>query len=44
MRNILTVTDKASIQLKKIIESAPSDTVGVIVGIDKTDAMDILIS
>ena len=36
MSNILTVTDQASIQLKKIIESAPSDTVGVVVGIDKT--------
>ena len=36
MNNILTVTDQASIQLKKIILSAPSDTVGVIVGVDKT--------
>ena len=36
MRNILTVTEQASIQLKKIIESAPSDTVGVLVGVDKT--------
>ena len=36
MSNILTVTEQASIQLKKIIKSAPSDTVGVIVGIDKT--------
>ena len=36
MNNILTVTDKASIQLKKIIQSAPSDTVGVLVGVDKT--------
>tara|TARA_Y100001970_G_scaffold293094_1_gene437727 strand:+ start:18679 stop:19014 length:336 start_codon:yes stop_codon:yes gene_type:complete len=36
MNNILTVTEQASIQLEKIIKSAPSDTVGVIVGVDKT--------
>ena len=36
MNNILTVTDQASIQLEKIIQSAPSDTVGVLVGVDKT--------
>ncbi len=36
MNNILKVTDKASDQLKKIIESAPSDTIGVVVGIDKS--------
>jgi iron-sulfur cluster assembly protein len=36
MENILKVTDKASNQLQKIIETAPSDTVGVIVGIDKS--------
>ena len=36
MSNILTVTDKASDQLEKIIESAPSDTVGILLGIDKT--------
>ncbi len=36
MTNILTVTDQASNQLKKIIDSAPSNTIGVIVGIDKT--------
>ena len=36
MNNILTVTDKASIQLEKIIESAPSDTVGILLGIDST--------
>ncbi len=35
MNNILTVTKKASIQLKKIIESAPTGTIGVLVGIDK---------
>jgi len=36
MSNILTVTKQASVQLEKIIESAPSGTIGVIVGIDKT--------
>ena len=36
MKNILTVTHQASIQLEKIIQSAPSDTVGVLVGVDKT--------
>ena len=35
MSNILTVTDQASTQLKKIIETAPSNTIGVVVGIDK---------
>ena len=36
MNKILTVTDHASTQLKKIIDSGPSDTIGIIVGIDKT--------
>ncbi len=36
MNEILTVTDKASIQLEKIIQSAPSDTVGILLGIDNT--------
>ena len=36
MGNILTITEQASIQLEKIIQSAPSDTVGVLVGVDKT--------
>ena len=36
MSNILTITEQAFIQLKKIIKSAPSDTVGVLVGVDKT--------
>ena len=36
MKHILTVTDQASIQLEKIIQSAPSDTVGILVGVDKT--------
>ena len=36
MDNILRVTEEASIQLKKIISSAPSGTIGVVVGIDKS--------
>ena len=36
MKHIITVTDQASIQLEKIIQSAPSDTVGILVGVDKT--------
>ena len=36
MSNILTVTDKASNQLEKIIQTAPADTVGILLGIDKT--------
>ena len=35
MTDILTVTNQATTQLKKIIESAPPDTIGVVVGIDK---------
>ena len=35
MTKILTVTEQASTQLKKIIDSGPSDAIGVIVGIDK---------
>ena len=36
MTNIITVTEQASLQLKKIFEKAPKDTVGIIVGIDKS--------
>jgi iron-sulfur cluster assembly protein len=36
MSNILTLTEEATFQLKKIIETAPADTIGVLVGIDKT--------
>ena len=36
MSNILTVTNKASDQLEKIIKSAPSDTVGILLGVDRT--------
>ena len=36
MNNILTVTDKASLQLEKIIQTAPPDTVGILLGVDKT--------
>jgi len=41
MKNILTVTDKASYQLEKIIQSAPSDTIGLLVELIKLDAMDM---
>ena len=36
MSNILTVTEQASLQLKKIIDSAPKGTIGILVGIDKS--------
>jgi len=36
MTHIITVTKQASVQLEKIIETAPSGTIGVIVGIDKS--------
>jgi iron-sulfur cluster assembly protein len=36
MTNILTVTEQASAQLKKIIDTAPVDTIGIIVCIDKS--------
>ena len=36
MTNIIKVTEQASQQLKKIIKTAPSGTVGVIVCIDKS--------
>ena len=36
MSNILKITDQASHQLKKIIDSSPVDTIGVVVGIDKS--------
>ncbi len=36
MSKILNVTEQASKQLKKIIDSGPLNTIGVIVSIDKT--------
>jgi len=36
MNNILSITEKASIQIKKIIEHAPQGTEGILVGIDKS--------
>ena len=36
MSNILTVTEEATLQLEKIIEKAPSGTIGVLIGIDKS--------
>ncbi len=36
MAEIITLTENATNKLKKIIESAPSDTIGIIIGIDST--------
>lgn len=36
MKEILRVTENASVQLKKIIEAAPNGTVGVLIDIDKS--------
>ncbi|MDC1054716.1 iron-sulfur cluster assembly accessory protein [Alphaproteobacteria bacterium] len=36
MNNILSITDEASDQIKKIIEHAPQGTDGIIVGVDKS--------
>ena len=36
MNNILTVTDQASKQLEKIFKSAPSDTIGILLGVQST--------
>lgn len=35
MNNILSITDKAANQIKKIISSAKEDVKGIIIGIDK---------
>ena len=36
MNNVLRITEKASFQLKKLIQKAPTGTIGIMVGIDKT--------
>lgn len=36
MNNIISITERASFQMKKIIENAPSGTEGILVGVDKT--------
>ena len=36
MNNILTLTNQAYLQLEKIIGSAPTGTVGILIGVDKT--------
>ena len=36
MNNILSITEQASVQIKKIIENAPHGTNGIVVGIDKS--------
>ena len=35
MESLLTVTNEAVIQLKKVIESAPTDVDGVLIGVEK---------
>ena len=36
MQDLLTVTDRAASRIKKIIEEATEDVIGVVVGVDKT--------
>jgi iron-sulfur cluster assembly protein len=36
MKDILSITDKASDQIKKIFKNAPIDTEGLLVGVDKS--------
>ena len=36
MNNLITVTDNAAFQIKKIIKEANEDVLGVVVGVDKT--------
>ena len=36
MKDILTISDNAAIQIKKILSSSPSKVNGIIVGVDKT--------
>tara|TARA_B100001123_G_C15002033_1_gene903947 strand:+ start:542 stop:877 length:336 start_codon:yes stop_codon:yes gene_type:complete len=36
MSNILTLTDKAVTQIKKIMQQASTDVVGVVIGVDKS--------
>jgi iron-sulfur cluster assembly protein len=36
MKDIISITEKASIQMNKIIQNAPPGTSGILVGVDKT--------
>ena len=36
MKDLITVTDRAASQIKKIIEEAKDEVLGVVVGVDKT--------
>ena len=36
MKDIISITDSAAIQIKKILSSAPKDVSGIVVGVDKT--------
>ena len=36
MKNIMTISDDAATQIKKILSSGPQNTEGIVVGVDKT--------
>ena len=36
MTNLITVTDRAALQIKKIIKEADDEVLGVVIGVDKT--------
>ena len=36
MTNLITVTDRAALQIKKIINEADDEVLGVVIGVDKT--------
>ncbi len=36
MNNILSITERASVQIKKILEQGPQGTEGILVGVDKS--------
>ena len=35
MKDVITITDKAAIQIKKILEISPKHSPGIIIGVDK---------
>ena len=36
MNSLISITERASVQIKKIISTAPEDTEGLLIGIDKS--------
>ena len=36
MKDIISITDEAAIQIKKILSASPDNVTGIIVGVDKT--------